>query len=297
MPGRKIHGRGVKATGRQKSGDESEDDDEKRKEYFRIKKAQERGQTSTPKKKTDRYKTSAAASMASPSASSASRSRSRPGTSRGQSSSQSRSRGRPPQSGATPDTPTTRRRKNTESQRRSRHTAHVTKQRKKAANKRWNTGEESSAEVDSDVSLEDPAARRLFFGDENENVDGEDEDEDEDNEAMDLDVVTTSRSAAEPHGKMGQSSYYEHMKDVKAAFEKNVKNRQEGLDVTLELLTKSSHLLDLRKLELKVDNKTLEKNYSGFSNVTQRTIERKAKKIRDSLGVAASPKLCWKTPC
>ena len=89
----------------------------KKGETWRKQKAGYRGQDSTPRKKTDRYPSSAQLSLNSPSA--------------------SRRRGRPPENPSGSDTPNTRRLKNTESQRRIRHTTKVKRVRSHAANVMW----------------------------------------------------------------------------------------------------------------------------------------------------------------
>ena len=118
MPPKK-HGRGVKnkGKGRPKSADKAETDSEEERETWRKQKAGYRGQDSTPRKKTDRYPSTAQLSLNSPSA--------------------SRRRGRPPENPSGSDTPNTRRLKNTESQRRIRHTTKVKRVRSHAANVMW----------------------------------------------------------------------------------------------------------------------------------------------------------------
>ena len=283
MPPKK-HGRGLKASGRPKSGDEEEDVEEIRR-VERERRARSRGQKSTPKKRDVRYNTnSASLSMSSPSS--------------------SRSRGRPTRSPGGPQTPSRRRDQSRSLIRNLRHVRHVSDVRRKAANKRYEGGDGENND-DFDVELEEAPdeipQRRLDFdhegnlpddGGAEEQADdgGGAEDQGEDVEGAE---VTSSRTEERPWGSMSHTDFYRKGDLVIKTFNEVCDNWQERVDVALHLLLydKKVPCIDRRKMMLKVDFERKPKKRDQLSLATKLTIRRKSNAVRDLLEKCKEPEL------
>ena len=288
----KKRGRGSGSKGRTPGSGDEKTEEEKQIDA-RTRQAKSRGQDSTPVKLVDRNarRNAISSSLSSPSASRASRSRgrtagsSRPGSSLSTASPSTKSRGRPPASGSQAETPNTRRRKNTQSHQRSRREKKTKKARSAASQQRWQGNKESSSDSSSESSDSEIEPRRLDF-DENLNphemeVDGNPNEE----------VLRSSRTAEEPHGQLGRSTWYEYLKKVKAVLAKN--SRLQNYDVCLDLVRrpKFKRNLKVEKMEIKVNPEKYKENYMGFANITGKTISRRAQKVLDCLKSCKEPEI------
>ena len=278
MPPKK-HGRGVKnkGKGRPKSADKTEPDSEEEREKNRLRQAEHRGQDSTPKKKTERYPSSAQLSLNSPSAS-------------------KKRMGRPPGNPSGSETPNTRRLKNTESHQRSRHTAKVTRVRSEAAKAMWERkrkAEGGGSSTESDLET-DAGPRRLDFGDETgDDGDGGDLEAVGDDDEINADsqvVEKSSRTIEKPIGSLKRAYYYGKLAILTEAFHENTRGRYENIDVCVRLLKHGGDVINLDKMEIKIDYE-MHYKYEQYSSVDVRTIQRKATAIRQVLRGINEPEI------
>ena len=293
MPAPKKQGRGLKSgegKGRQKSADgSSSEDDETKRQYNRRKKAEERGQKSTPVKLDERNSrrrggdTSATVSVSSPSA--------------------SRSRGRPPSAPSGPQTPNTRRRLNTEAQRTKRHTESVSRSRSRSVMKRWNKrgqkghggasprlrhDDEEEEEVMDEIQELENSRRRLDL---DEPVNADDEvgsaDDEQDNGGEE---PKSSRTSEKPHGKLSDPTWWRRLQELKDCFLNCTSGHFENLDVSLKLL-RCYDVITESKMDIKVDEEVFKATYKQFSKTSERTIFRKVKAVKKLLQTFEEPEI------
>ena len=136
-----------------------------------------------------------------------------------------------------------------------RHEEKVRTKRLQAAMKRWHPDdagdllEEGDVGGDGgdDVELEEieqlqVEPRRLVF--DGANVDDQTSQ-----------VERSSRSKDNRYGMMSRRTYFRKMEEIKESFERHTNGWQENIDVALNLLTRSDHLINKDKMEIKVYEK------------------------------------------
>ena len=277
MPAPKIKGRGVKrgkgVKGRPPSGERRDSSEDR--ERARSRMAGLRGQQSSPKKFSEKYNPRANSSSVSG----------------------SRSRGRPPKSPTSgPMTADQRREQNTSHKREKRKRDHISRVRSAASRSRKMFDENQNQDPDMDMDMESGGEEGEGEGEESSNRTADVEEEEASNgtaDEVEEPATVTSRTDENPYGKMSKTNFYLHVGNVKERFERDAKNHLERLDVTLALLKPSRFKtgIDYNKFELKIDEVIHEEMYDGFANITERTIRKKAEKIRNVALLCSEPEL------
>ena len=91
--------------------------------------------------------------------------------------------------------------------------------------------------------------------------------------------ITTDK----PHGNMSKTSHFRKLAEVKEEFERHCDGWQEKIDVSLHLLTKSDHIINTNRMQIKVIPKTKKETNKQLSQSDTRKIKRKADHVREVL--------------
>ena len=259
-------------------------DDEKA-DYERKLKAIQRNQVSTPQKWDSRYvgsKSQASLSLSSPTAA-------------------KRGRGRIAGSQSGPETPNTRRRKNTEFHQSYRQKENLSKIRSESANKRWKQQTtddvlEESGVNDSTDTLEEIVHEETFDTNPEELADPRKRlfvDENDDENEINFKNDETNRTDNNPHGSMSKTSYYKHLKMCEESFQKHTDSWQERIDVTVNLIARSSEIVKPEKIQIRMLESDYRKHMkeTRFSRGMNRKIGKKANFVREELKLCSEPEI------